>query len=108
MKKTSGNAKESDVSRNQDTVIVKSESNGQKRNAAHLGDTETIKKLKSKDATKTHLDFENADFSQFSSGVKAEKDKQFNPWNGFNKKGKMNQKGKTGKGNTKSFHYKKS
>ena len=107
MNKNSGNAKESEVSRNKDTVMVKSESNGQKRNAAHLGDTETIKKLKSKDATKTHLDFENADFSQFSSGVKAEKDKQFNPWNGFNKKGKMNQKGKTGKGNTKSFHYKK-
>ena len=47
MKKNSGNAKESEVSRNKDTVMVKSESNGQKRNAAHLGDTETIKKLKS-------------------------------------------------------------
>ena len=53
------------------------------------------------------IDFENADFSQFSCGVKQGKSKQYNPWSEMKNKGKMNQKGKTGfKGRTKSFHYK--
>ena len=53
--------------------------------------------------------YENADFSQFTCGVKQGKSKQFNPWKESNNKGKMNQKGKTGfKGRNKTFHYKKS
>ena len=55
------------------------------------------------------IDFENADFSQYSCGVKQGKSKQFNPWKESTNKGKMNQKGKTGfKGRNKTFHYKKS
>ena len=57
--------------------------------------------------TDMSIDFENADFSQYSCGVKQGKSKQFNPWSEMKNKGKMNQKGKTGfKGRTKSFHYK--
>ena len=92
-------------------AAAKTEGQGLKRDLAPLSDvdTATSKRVKIEGGqSKTNIDFDNADFSQYSCGAKGQ-NKQFNPWNELSKKGKMNQKGKTGfKGGSKTFHYKKS
>jgi len=73
------------------------------------GENELSKRSRMDKTDTASIDYENADFSQFTCGVKQGKSKQFNPWKESNNKGKMNQKGKTGfKGRNKTFHYKKS
>ena len=73
------------------------------------GENELSKRSRMEKTDTANIDYENADFSQFTCGVKQGKSKQFNPWKESNNKGKMNQKGKTGfKGRNKTFHYKKS
>ena len=73
------------------------------------GENELGKRSRMDKTDTASIDYENADFSQFTCGVKQGKSKQFNPWKESNNKGKMNQKGKTGfKGRNKTFHYKKS
>ena len=92
-------------------AAAKMEGHGHKRDIALLpeADTATSKRVKLEgEQAETKLDFDNADFSQYSCGAKGQ-NKQFNPWNETNKKGRMNQKGKTGfKGGSKTFSYKKS
>ena len=91
-------------------VDIKSEGQAPKRNSASFENVVESKRNKSDvNRTQPTIDFENADFSQYSCGVKTEKKSQLNHWNELNKKGKMNQKGKTGfKRASKTSHLKKS
>ena len=84
-------------------MSVKVENHGQTFDLENNGGNKRARTEK----TEQSIDFENADLSQYSCGVKQGKSKQFNPWNEMKNKGKMNQKGKTGfKGRNKTFHYK--
>ena len=92
-------------------AVKSTESQRGKRESTPLteADTDVVKRVKIEgEKSKSIIDFDNADFSQYSCGTKGQT-KQFNPWNELGKKGKMNQKGRTGfKGGSKTFHYKKS
>ena len=91
-------------------ITSKNKIQAQKRNLDTGEDNYDPERIKSEQVKmESGIDFESADFSQYSCGAKAETSNEFNPWSELNKKRKMNQKGKSSlKGSSKSFHYKKS